>query len=498
MMATSSRVMEQKCACAQRAPLRGAAAIGPSQGQSSHAIPDGLRASMERRFHADFSGVRVHADAGAGRSALEIGARAITQGNDLYFAPGHFRPESAKGRALLAHELTHVVQQRNGRVPRNLMAAGAVESHGSLEREAEQVETETASSEDAVVLGRAPDDRPQSSVGETMQAIREAARGGIQAAADWVVSQFAGEDGLIAKAAEVRRLVASVQSLVLSRETVALMARVYRALRRDAPSWLPIPDLEFDSRQGAIVLAGVAIGAAEVLLFLCIVIALVWLLQRADPKTRRAQDRAVEEVLDKIREATRPRPVPEPEPDPNRRPRPTEDPPPVPLACTPTGLTPLDPIPMVWYKPVVDDWYPPVITLGGHGYDRDTPTTLPRGEPIGVDARFWPRAGKKMQLLPTLGGDKRSQFRSVLQGYGFDWTGLQADHVQDLEWSGDDDFPNLWPMDQSANMSAGARNNQQTVGVCMSATGPFVMRTIQELKRSGFYGRWFEIRNVSR
>ena len=166
--------------------------------------------------------------------------------------------------------------------------------------------------------------------------------------------------------------------------------------------------------------------------------------------------------------------------------------------CQPTGLTRSDPIPMTWFKPVVDDWYPRVITLGDHEYERDALTTLPRGEPIGVSRRFWPRQQKIMQLVPSERGAGADQFRAVLSRYGFDWTGLQADHVLDLEWEGEDDFRNLWPMDQSANMSAGARNNQQVVGVCIGPGGSYVMRTIQELKVMGFYGRYFQIENVSR
>lgn len=60
---------------------------------------------------ADFSQVRVHADEGAARSAEEIGALAFTAGTHIVFGPGQFAPETSKGRQLLAHELTHVMQQ---------------------------------------------------------------------------------------------------------------------------------------------------------------------------------------------------------------------------------------------------------------------------------------------------------------------------------------------------------------------------------------------------
>lgn len=67
---------------------------------------------MEGRFGHSFADVRVHADSGA---AAALGARAFTVGSDVAFARGEFAPRSADGRALLAHELAHVVQQGEGR-----------------------------------------------------------------------------------------------------------------------------------------------------------------------------------------------------------------------------------------------------------------------------------------------------------------------------------------------------------------------------------------------
>jgi len=69
---------------------------------------------MEQRFGHDFSRVRVHADAKAQMSAQAVNANAYTVGNDIVFASGRYLPGLAEGRRLLAHELTHVVQQRRG------------------------------------------------------------------------------------------------------------------------------------------------------------------------------------------------------------------------------------------------------------------------------------------------------------------------------------------------------------------------------------------------
>jgi hypothetical protein len=77
-------------------------------------LPAGARASLEPLFGCDFSRVRVHTGESAERSARDVAAHAYTVGHDVVFARGRFAPETRDGRALLAHELTHVVQQRRG------------------------------------------------------------------------------------------------------------------------------------------------------------------------------------------------------------------------------------------------------------------------------------------------------------------------------------------------------------------------------------------------
>lgn len=70
-----------------------------------------LRRDMEVRFGHDFSRVRVHSDAAAARSARDVSAHAYTVGNNIVFGASQFAPATPAGRRLLAHELTHVVQQ---------------------------------------------------------------------------------------------------------------------------------------------------------------------------------------------------------------------------------------------------------------------------------------------------------------------------------------------------------------------------------------------------
>lgn len=72
--------------------------------------PD-VRECMEARFGYDFGNVRVHADAYADKVSRQLGAEAFTVGRDVYFGAGKYSPVSTRGKRLLGHELTHIVQQ---------------------------------------------------------------------------------------------------------------------------------------------------------------------------------------------------------------------------------------------------------------------------------------------------------------------------------------------------------------------------------------------------
>ncbi|MGW1893991.1 eCIS core domain-containing protein [Streptomyces sp. NPDC002004] len=67
--------------------------------------------TMQTRFSADFSRVRVHTDAAAAKTAIGLGAAAFTVGEHIVFAPDRYSPATAEGRKVLAHELAHVLQQ---------------------------------------------------------------------------------------------------------------------------------------------------------------------------------------------------------------------------------------------------------------------------------------------------------------------------------------------------------------------------------------------------
>jgi hypothetical protein len=87
--------------------------VGSGGGQG---LDHRTRADMESSFGHDFGGVRVHTGATASRSAEAVHAQAYTVGDDIVFRSGSYQPDTPSGRHLLAHELTHVVQQRSGPV----------------------------------------------------------------------------------------------------------------------------------------------------------------------------------------------------------------------------------------------------------------------------------------------------------------------------------------------------------------------------------------------
>lgn len=84
--------------------------LSSSRGEGSP-MPDGTRQFMENRFGTDFSGVRIHTDSRAENMSKSISAHAFTYGNDIYFNNGKYSPNTADGSLLLAHELTHTIQQ---------------------------------------------------------------------------------------------------------------------------------------------------------------------------------------------------------------------------------------------------------------------------------------------------------------------------------------------------------------------------------------------------
>jgi peptidoglycan hydrolase-like protein with peptidoglycan-binding domain len=142
--ADNAECAEQQSAV-QRYPVQ---ASGPShlppsvthaiQGGGGERLPDANRAHMESALGADLSGVRIHRDPDAAHAAHDISARAFTVGQDIYFGAGQYDPGTKQGNRLLAHELTHTVQQGSGTV--TAQADTPISSPADpLEREAEAV-----------------------------------------------------------------------------------------------------------------------------------------------------------------------------------------------------------------------------------------------------------------------------------------------------------------------------------------------------------------------
>jgi hypothetical protein len=110
------------------------------------------RAEMETSLGHDFSDVRVHTGGGASESAKSVQAQAYTVGNDVVFGGDNYSPGTASGKRMLAHELTHVVQQHGGPVD-GTPAAGGV----SVSDPSDRFEQAAEQSADRVMAGATSD-----------------------------------------------------------------------------------------------------------------------------------------------------------------------------------------------------------------------------------------------------------------------------------------------------------------------------------------------------
>lgn len=114
-------------------------------------LPQELRADMEGRFGTDFGDVRVHNDGAAHDSAKSVNAQAYTVGSNIVFQRDTYDPSSDAGKHVLAHELTHVVQQRNGPVDGTDAGGGVKVSDPS-----DRFEREAVANADHVMSSPAP------------------------------------------------------------------------------------------------------------------------------------------------------------------------------------------------------------------------------------------------------------------------------------------------------------------------------------------------------
>jgi len=96
--------------------LTATAAVHDVINSGGQALDAGTKGFMESRFGYDFGKVRIHNDSLAHQSSEEINALAYTHGNHVVFGSGKYQPDTNSGKQLLAHELTHVIQQQNARI----------------------------------------------------------------------------------------------------------------------------------------------------------------------------------------------------------------------------------------------------------------------------------------------------------------------------------------------------------------------------------------------
>jgi hypothetical protein len=118
-------------------------------------LPGPLAAFMESRFGTNFRRVRVHVGEAGAALARSVRARAFTVGRHIFFGPGNYRPHTDQGRRLIAHELTHVMQQRGGlhSVQRDVEAVAPADSSKSR-AEAESEANKDAAAPDTIPFAR--------------------------------------------------------------------------------------------------------------------------------------------------------------------------------------------------------------------------------------------------------------------------------------------------------------------------------------------------------
>jgi hypothetical protein len=137
-----------------------------------HGMDHGTRTRMEGAFGADFSGVRIHTDTRSDNLNRSLSARAFTTGRDVFFRHGEYSPGSSSGRELLAHELTHVVQQNGDGIRRKMTVSDPGDAH---EIEANQmaravIQQEHAQAADRQLISRADEDEEKKHVATKLEA----------------------------------------------------------------------------------------------------------------------------------------------------------------------------------------------------------------------------------------------------------------------------------------------------------------------------------------
>ncbi len=196
-------------------------------------MPADVRRKMEATFGVDFSPVRIY----EGAYVETVGALAYTQGSDIHFAPGQYQPMSRRGQELLGHELTHVVQQWQGRVRATTHGIGlAINDDAGLEREADEMGARAARAE------RGPTSPPrvrEETPGVSALAVHDSAEPGQRGRSDTqtIQRQAISTDLLLDRIGEARienLIILYIDPYVPRQETEFYGARSGELGRRDA------------------------------------------------------------------------------------------------------------------------------------------------------------------------------------------------------------------------------------------------------------------------
>ncbi|MBZ5681020.1 MAG: DUF4157 domain-containing protein [Acidobacteriia bacterium] len=142
-------------------------------------LESGVRRKMESAFGTDFSSVRVHTDAEANQLNQAVNALAFTTGQDIFFRDGLYQPSSSSGQELLAHELTHVVQQGGKKVQGKLVVGTPDDQY---EQEADLVAKSVMNASEAPAAQESKPPRPGNRV-QRQQATPAGGTGASQATA---------------------------------------------------------------------------------------------------------------------------------------------------------------------------------------------------------------------------------------------------------------------------------------------------------------------------
>jgi len=136
--------------CVEKREALATAGVDEALDSPGQSLDVSIRVEMESRFAHDFANVRVHWDATAADAARAVNARAYTLGNDIVFGAGAYEPHTQAGKRLLAHELTHVVQQGDAKdAPSRRLANAAF----TLSQPSDRAEQEASRGADAIIHG---------------------------------------------------------------------------------------------------------------------------------------------------------------------------------------------------------------------------------------------------------------------------------------------------------------------------------------------------------